>query len=275
MDTLRIAGTGVVDGAGMFLLECTHTGNQASSPEEVAAIEALVQRILVPGALWTDRAGETKPLTANDVLVIAPYNAQVSALRRALLPLGITHIGTVDKFQGQEAPIVIYSCTSSSPQDAPRGLAFLYDPHRLNVASSRARGAFVMVASPQLFAPEVKTPEQMRWANGMCRFREVAKGSEPGLTARPRTDLKRCSIGGRIEECPTLPFATTVLWGGHEGREDRPPPRRHPRCRLTRGRQRPRVATANGNRRSRGPTRPRLRAHRRSLPDREHHAGHA
>ncbi len=110
----------------------------------------------------------------DDVLVIAPYKAQVGALRRALAPLGVTKVGTVDKFQGQEAPIVLYSCTSSLPDDAPRGLAFLYDPHRLNVATSRARCAFVMVASPALFAPEVKTPEQMRWANGMCRFREVA-----------------------------------------------------------------------------------------------------
>ena len=116
-----------------------------------------------------------RPLTAEHVLVIAPYNAQQSALRRALAPLGVHRVGTVDKFQGQEAPIVIYSCTSSSPRDAPRGSSFLYDPHRLNVATSRAQCAFVMVASPALFTPEVKTPEQMRWANGMCRYREVAR----------------------------------------------------------------------------------------------------
>jgi len=78
----------------------------------------------------------------------------------------------------QEAPIVVYSCTSSTAADAPRGLAFLYDPHRLNVATSRARCAFVMVASPALFEPEVRTPEQMRQANGMCRFRETAARAE-------------------------------------------------------------------------------------------------
>ncbi|MBL9076007.1 MAG: TM0106 family RecB-like putative nuclease [Planctomycetes bacterium] len=171
----RIGGTGVIDGAGHFLLECAHEANQASSPEEVGAIEGLLRRILGSGATWTNRAGLTASLRPDDVLVIAPYNAQVGALRRALTPLGVTHIGTVDKFQGQEAPIVVYSCTSSSPQDAPRGLGFLYDPHRLNVATSRARCAFVMVASPALFEPEVRTPEQMRWANGMCRFREVAQ----------------------------------------------------------------------------------------------------
>jgi uncharacterized protein len=171
----RIDGTGVVDGAGMFLLECPHEGNQASAPEEVEAIVQLVGRMLAAQPTWTDRNGKTAPLTAEHLLVIAPYNAQVSALRRALGSLGVTKVGTVDKFQGQEAPVVLYSCTSSTAADAPRGLGFLYDPHRLNVATSRARCAFVMVASPALFEPEVRTPEQMRQANGMCRFREVAR----------------------------------------------------------------------------------------------------
>jgi superfamily I DNA and/or RNA helicase len=106
--------------------------------------------------------------------VVAPYNAQVSALRRSLAPMRATRVGTVDKFQGQEAPVVIYSCTASSPQDAPRGMAFLYDPHRFNVATSRARGAVVVVASPALFEPECRTPEQMHWANGLCRYKEMA-----------------------------------------------------------------------------------------------------
>jgi uncharacterized protein len=171
----RLDGTGILDGAGHFLIACEHVGNQADSSEEVTAIVGLLHSVLQPAATWIDRRGTIDPLRAEDVLVIAPYNAQVAALRRALLPLGVTRVGTVDKFQGQEAPLVIYSCTSSSPEDAPRGLAFLYDPHRLNVATSRAQCAFVMVASPRLFAPEVRTPEQMRWANGMCRFHEVAR----------------------------------------------------------------------------------------------------
>ena len=171
----RIAGTGLGEpGSGLWLLEVPHTGNQASSPEEVDAVVALVRTILRPGATWTDRNGTTVPLGGEHVLVIAPYNAQVGALRRALERFGVTKVGTVDKFQGQEAPVVLYSCTSSSATDAPRGMGFLYDPHRLNVATSRARCAFVMVASPELFAAEVRTPEQMRMANGMCRFREVA-----------------------------------------------------------------------------------------------------
>ncbi|MFT7537165.1 MAG: hypothetical protein ACI85K_003122 [Hyphomicrobiaceae bacterium] len=171
----RIDGTDILDGAGMFLHECEHRGNQASAPEEVDAVLRIATQILNPNATWTDRAGDVHRLTADDILVIAPYNAQVSALKRALGAIGVTHIGTVDKFQGQEAPVVLYSCTSSSPLDAPRGMSFLYDPHRLNVASSRAKCVFAMVAAPALFTPEVKTPEQMRWANGMCLFHEVAR----------------------------------------------------------------------------------------------------
>jgi uncharacterized protein len=83
-------------------------------------------------------------------------------------------VGTVDKFQGQQAPVVIYSCTSSSPEDAPRGMAFLYDPHRFNVATSRARGVVIVVASPRLFEPPCRTVDQIRWANGFCWFREMA-----------------------------------------------------------------------------------------------------
>ena len=83
-------------------------------------------------------------------------------------------VGTVDKFQGQEAPVSIYSTASSTPEDAPRGMAFLYSPNRLNVATSRARCLAVMVGSPALFGPECRSPRQMRWANGFCRFRELA-----------------------------------------------------------------------------------------------------
>jgi superfamily I DNA and/or RNA helicase len=86
-------------------------------------------------------------LTPKDVLVVAPYNAQVAALGRALGGLGVTKVGTVDRFQGQEAAVVVYSCTSSSAEDAPRGMGFLYDPHRFNVATSRAKVCVVVVAS--------------------------------------------------------------------------------------------------------------------------------
>jgi uncharacterized protein len=114
-------------------------------------------------------------LRAEDILVVAPYNAQVGRLI-AGLPQGV-RVGTVDKFQGQEAPVVIYSMTSSSVDDAPRGMSFLYDPHRLNVATSRARCVCIVVGSPALLEPDCRTPEQMRWANALCRFVELGSGT--------------------------------------------------------------------------------------------------
>jgi len=104
-------------------------------------------------------------------LIIAPYNAQVADLS-ARLPSA--RIGTVDRFQGQEAPVVVYSMTTSSPADAPRGMEFLYSLNRFNVATSRARCACVIVGSPRLFEPECKTPKEMRLANACCRYLELA-----------------------------------------------------------------------------------------------------
>jgi uncharacterized protein len=103
---------------------------------------------------------------------VAPYNAQVAAIGRRLPR---ARVGTVDKFQGQEAPIVIYSMATSSPDDAPRGMEFLYSLNRLNVATSRARCVCILVASPRLFEPECRTPQQMRLANALCRYRELAR----------------------------------------------------------------------------------------------------
>jgi uncharacterized protein len=109
----------------------------------------------------------------NEILVVAPYNAQVAALRKSL-PDG-ARIGTVDKFQGQEAPIVFYSMTTSSPEDAPRGMEFLYSLNRLNVAISRARCIAAIVASPALFQVECRTPPQIELANAFCRYLEMAE----------------------------------------------------------------------------------------------------
>ena len=83
-------------------------------------------------------------------------------------------VGTVDKFQGQEAPIVIYSITTSSYLDAPRGMEFLYSANRLNVATSRARAICVLVGSPAIFEAECRTPRQMQLANAFCRYLEMA-----------------------------------------------------------------------------------------------------
>ena len=166
----------VLSGAGLFFLPVEHEGNQSSSPEEVDAVEELVGG-LVAETTWTDKEGVTRPIGLEDILVVAPYNDQVDALRERL-PAG-ARVGTVDKFQGQEAPIVIFSTATSSPDLAPRGMEFLYDPRRLNVATSRARSACVLVGSPALFEPECRTPRQMELANAFCRYLEVAATLAP------------------------------------------------------------------------------------------------
>jgi len=84
-------------------------------------------------------------------------------------------IGTVDQFQGQEAPIVVYSMTTSTHADAPRDMSFLYGLNRLNVATSRAQCLSVLVSSPAIFEPKCRTPEQKRMANAFCRYLERAR----------------------------------------------------------------------------------------------------
>jgi uncharacterized protein len=106
-----------------------------------------------------------------DILIVTPYNAQVFRLSERIRS---DKIGTVDKFQGQEAPVVIYSMTTSSPEDAPRGMEFLYSLNRFNVATSRAKCVCILVANPKLFEPECKTPRQMKLANALCRYLEMA-----------------------------------------------------------------------------------------------------
>ena len=105
---------------------------------------------------------------------VAPYNAHVSLLSEQVGDLGV-HVATVDKFQGQEAPVVIYSMATSTPDEAPRGMEFLYSLNRFNVASSRARCACILVASPLFFESECKTVQQVKLANAFCRYLELAQ----------------------------------------------------------------------------------------------------
>jgi hypothetical protein len=104
------------------------------------------------------------------VLVVAPYNAHVARLQQHL-PEG-ARIGTVDKFQGQEAPVTIYSMATSTADDAPRSMEFLYDLHRLNVAVSRARALSILVCSPALLRVLCRAPNDLRLANALCLYAE-------------------------------------------------------------------------------------------------------
>jgi uncharacterized protein len=158
-------------GSGLFFVPVEHEGNQSSSDEEVDVIEGIVRELTGAGVSWVDQDGKSLPIYMKDILIVAPYNAEIFRLSERL-PTG--RIGTVDKFQGQEAPVVIYSMTTSSPEDAPRGMEFLYSLNRLNVATSRARCVCILVAGPKLFEPECRTPRQMKLANALCRYTEIA-----------------------------------------------------------------------------------------------------
>jgi uncharacterized protein len=148
-----------------------HEANDNSSPEEAKVVADLAETLIDGGATWIDQEGRERPVDWSQIVIVAAYNAQVGAIAR-LLPQA--RVGTVDKFQGQEAPISIYSMASSSAEDAPRGMGFLYSGHRLNVATSRARCVAMVVASPRLLRVRARTPDQMRLANALARFAELA-----------------------------------------------------------------------------------------------------
>jgi uncharacterized protein len=157
-------------GAGVRWRPVLHAGNRTSSAEEVSEVAAGVEALL--GRQWTDRDGRRRRVGLDDILVVSPYNAQVARLRNALSPGA--RVGTVDRFQGQEAAAVIFSLATSSTADLPRSVEFLYSLNRLNVAVSRARALFVLVCCPDLLRVRCRTPREMRLANALCRLAELA-----------------------------------------------------------------------------------------------------
>jgi predicted RecB family nuclease len=157
----------LADGNGIRFLPVEHEGNRTQSPEEAEVVAAEIARLV--GSPYCDRW-----LRHEDVIVVAPYNAHVRCLRAAL-PDGVA-VGTVDKFQGQQAPVVFYAMGSSSSEDVPRGLDFLFSRNRLNVAISRAQCLAYLVCSPRLLDANCRTVEQMRLANALCRFVQAAEG---------------------------------------------------------------------------------------------------
>ena len=156
--------------AGIRYLPVAHSGNRISSVEEANLIRRVIDGLL--GKSWTNRNGESSKLALDDFLVLAPYNAQVTVLQQQLAN-GV-RIGTVDKMQGQEAAVVLYSMCASSPQDISRGIDFLFSANRLNVAISRARCLAYLVCSPELLTVVCHRPAQAMLANGLCRYVELA-----------------------------------------------------------------------------------------------------
>ncbi len=166
-----LEGPACLKGAGLWFVPVKHEGNRNSCAEEVEAVARIVKALLKPEVKWFYGAGNRRRLKDEDILIVAPYNAQVADLSARLPKM---QIGTVDKFQGQQAAVVIYSMTTSTPEDAPRGMEFLYSLNRLNVATSRAMTAVIIVGNPRLFEPECRSPRQMQLANALCRYREMA-----------------------------------------------------------------------------------------------------
>jgi predicted RecB family nuclease len=173
----HVEATGPITGTGIRSIPVEHSGNSRSSPEEAERITAEATALI--GAAYTDKHGDTQPLEQGEIMVVTPYNAQVRRLRETLDSAGLTEIpiGTVDKFQGQEAAVVFFSMATSSGAEIPRNVEFLYSRNRLNVAVSRARCLAILVASPALMTVECSTVEQMRLVNALCLLDEMGHGS--------------------------------------------------------------------------------------------------
>ncbi len=182
LERQEVLATGVegdLSGSGLRWIPVRHRGNGTVCGPEAERVAALVAGLLA-GGTWRDRHDRVARLTPADVLVIAPYNQQVHRVRHEIRrrlpgPAGeAVQVGTVDAFQGRQAPVVIYSLTSSSAADAPRGVEFLLDPHRFTVAVSRARALVAVVGSPELLRAPVVRPEQLRRVNALCSYVELS-----------------------------------------------------------------------------------------------------
>ena len=161
-----INGDGDYGGAGVRYVPVSHIGNRTSSREEADQVVAIVADLL--SRTWVDNHGVERPIAIEDILVVAPYNAHVSLLH-SVLPPG-ARVGTVDRFQGQEAAVVIFSMATSSTDDQTRGMDFLFSRNRLDVALSRARALAIVVASPALLDVRCTNEEQVRLAAAFCRI---------------------------------------------------------------------------------------------------------
>jgi uncharacterized protein len=168
----RVLGPAPLSGTGLRFIPVEHEGNTNASAEEAEVIAGLIAQLFAASATWVDSRGKERKLEPKDVLVLSPYNAHVRCIQDRV-PRGVS-VGTVDRFQGKEAPVAIYSMATSSAEYAPRGLSFLFSLNRLNVATSRARCVAALVASPSLLRAEAKTERDMRLLNAFCGFLKMA-----------------------------------------------------------------------------------------------------
>lgn len=163
-------------GVGLRWLEANHEGESTASVAEAELIQAEIVRLI--GQPWTDRFGERKAIAPDDVIVVVPYNHQRRCITDLLSEDPTTRdvqVGTVDKFQGREAPVVFFSMTSSSQADMPRAPDFLFSPNRLNVAVSRARCLAYLVSTRRILDSTASTVEEMRMLNVFASLAEQAQ----------------------------------------------------------------------------------------------------
>jgi superfamily I DNA and/or RNA helicase len=162
------AGPLVTQANGIVFSPVEHDGNIQQSDEEMPRVKAIYQELM--GRPYTDKDGQERPLAINDFLFIAPYNAQVRALQAALPPGA--RVGSVDRFQGQEAPVCILSLCSSYGEYGSRGLGFILDRNRINVAISRAQCLTVIVADPRIAGTTPSTLDEMMLINLFYKLAE-------------------------------------------------------------------------------------------------------
>ena len=167
---------GTVIPAGIAFAEVPHSGNTQGSEEEVARIFEITEQLLQ--CKHTDQDGRTiGRMQLADILFVAPYNLQVRKLRDRL-PAG-ARVGSVDKFQGQEAPVVIISMCSSAGDFGTRGLQFLLNKNRLNVAVSRAKSLTIVVGDPDIAHTSVNSVKDMELVNMFCRLVQHSQSGAP------------------------------------------------------------------------------------------------
>ena len=179
-------GQTTVAGTGLRWIRAEHDGNDTKSPEEAALVVSSIEGLI--GTDWTDQDGETRPLTADDFIVVTPYNDQRRLVTKSInenpLTAGV-EVGTVDKFQGRQAAVVLFSMATSSAEFMPRTADFLFSKNRLNVAISRARCIAYLICTDQLLDTRARNVEEMELISALCSFVERAGPNRRDLGAPP------------------------------------------------------------------------------------------
>ena len=166
-------GQSTTVGTGLRWIRAEHVGNSTEAPEEASLVASTIESLL--GTDWINERGVTLPLTASDIIVVTPYNDQRRLITATLDSTPATagiEVGTVDKFQGQEAAVVLFSMATSSAEFIPRAADFLFSKNRLNVAISRARCLAYLICTDDLLDTRARNVDEMSLISALCSFAE-------------------------------------------------------------------------------------------------------